>query len=159
MFFSSFCFNESGLPCTALHLGIVPGLIIIFPWVVFICRFIVYKTRRWASLSSCWAAWTFTYELAIIFTCSDLRSCRSRRGKYSPFVRPCRLGQIFVKMIDVWFWVDIWIFGHLVVIWGKWSYNTYFRLHQGCLRQLIVILGLWPMYGFWWIFRQLMIFF
>ena len=39
-------------------------------------------------------------------------------------VRPCRLGQICGKMINVWFWADIWIFGQLMVILGKLSYNT-----------------------------------
>ena len=39
-------------------------------------------------------------------------------------VRPCRLGQICGKMINVWFWADIWIFGQLMVIFGKLSYNT-----------------------------------
>ena len=27
--------------------------------------------------------------------------------------------------------MDIWTFGQLMVILGNWSYNTYFRLHQG----------------------------
>ena len=93
--------------------------------------------------------------LFAIFTCSDLRSCRSRRGKISLSVRTCRLGQICGKMINVRFLADIWIFGLLIVIFGKWLFNTYSRLHQGYLRQLIVILGKRSMYGFWWIYGYL----
>ena len=41
-------------------------------------------------------------------------------GKFlCPYVRTCRLGQICGKMINVRFLADIWIFGQLMVIFGK----------------------------------------
>ena len=65
------------------------------------------------------------------------------------------------NMINEWSLLDIWTVGHLMVILGKWSYNTYFRLQQGYLRKLIVILRKWS--NIWllvniWIFGQLMVF-
>ena len=55
--------------------------------------------------------------------------------------------------------MDIWTFGQLMVILGNWSYNTYFRLHQGYpaadvnLGEMIDVQFLADI----WIFGQLMV--
>ena len=43
----------------------------------------------------------------------------------------------FGKMNNVWSLEDIWIFRQLMGILGQWSNNTYSKLHQGYLKQLI----------------------
>ena len=40
-------------------------------------------------------------------------------------------------MNNVWSLEDIWIFRQLMGILGQWSNNTYLKLHQGYLKQLI----------------------
>ena len=63
MFFSSCALNESGPPCIALCLGIMPVQSVIWPWVILVCRFIVNEARWWASLASCRVVWAFSCHL------------------------------------------------------------------------------------------------